>query len=67
MANDSVYGLQAGVFTRDVATAFRVARDLEVGSVWINDASRTRLDNTPGGGVKRSGFTTLKFVGLKLA
>jgi acyl-CoA reductase-like NAD-dependent aldehyde dehydrogenase len=79
MANDSVYGLQAGVFTHDVATAFRVARDLEVGSVWINDASRTRLDNTPGGGVKRSGvgreggrysleeFTTLKFVGLKLA
>lgn len=78
MANDSVYGLQAGVFTRDVATAFRIARDLEVGSVWINDASRTRLDNTPGGGVKRSGvgreggrysleeFVTYKFVGLKL-
>jgi len=78
MANDSVYGLQAGVFTRDVATAFRVARDLEVGSVWINDASRTRVDNTPAGGVKRSGFgreggrysleefTELKFIGFKL-
>lgn len=78
MANDSVYGLQAGVFTRDVATAFRFARDLEVGSVWINDASRTRLDNTPAGGVKQSGigreggrysleeFTELKFIGLKL-
>ena len=35
--NDSKFGLQAGVFTRDVATAFRAHRELQVGGVIIGD------------------------------
>lgn len=53
--NASRYGLQAGVFTRDAATAFRFARELEVGGVIINDTSSFRVDLMPYGGVKESG------------
>lgn len=55
-ANDSEYGLQAGVFTRDIATAFQVARRLRYGGIMINDASRYRAPNQPYGGVKDSGL-----------
>ena len=55
LANDSPFGLQAALFTRDLAWAMRFARDLEVGALWINEASRFRLDMYPFGGVKRSG------------
>lgn len=55
-ANDSEFGLQAGVFTRDLATAFYVARRLRYGGVMINDASRYRAPNQPYGGVKDSGM-----------
>ena len=54
-ANNTRYGLQAGVFTRDMARALRAFRALEVGGVMINDAPAFRVDNMPYGGVKQSG------------
>jgi len=54
-ANDSRYGLQAGVFTRDVRTAFRAFRELEVGGVIVGDVPSYRADPMPYGGVKESG------------
>lgn len=53
--NDSRFGLQAGVFTRDLTTAFRAHRELEVGGVVINEAPSYRADQMPYGGVKDSG------------
>ncbi|WP_441246038.1 aldehyde dehydrogenase family protein [Kitasatospora sp. McL0602] len=53
--NDSNFGLQAGVFTRDVQLAFRAHRELEVGGVIIGDAPSYRADQMPYGGVKDSG------------
>ena len=53
--NDSPYGLQAGVFTRDVRTAFRASRELEVGGVIVGDVPSYRADAMPYGGVKESG------------
>ena len=55
-ANDSEFGLQAGIFTRDLSTAFYVARRLRFGGVMVNDASRYRAPNQPYGGVKDSGI-----------
>lgn len=54
--NDSAYGLQAGVFTRDIAKAFEAFERLEVGGVIINDIPAYRVDHMPYGGVKQSGF-----------
>jgi aldehyde dehydrogenase (NAD+) len=54
-ANDSKYGLQAGVFTHDVQTAFRAQRALEVGGVIIGDVPSYRADQMPYGGTKASG------------
>jgi acyl-CoA reductase-like NAD-dependent aldehyde dehydrogenase len=56
LVNDGPYGLQAGVFTRDVDTAFDAARRLRVGGVMINDTSSYHADAMPYGGVKDSGF-----------
>jgi acyl-CoA reductase-like NAD-dependent aldehyde dehydrogenase len=53
--NDSRFGLQAGVFTRDLRLAFRAARELEVGGVVIGDVPSFRADQMPYGGVKDSG------------
>ncbi len=53
--NDSKYGLQAGVFTRDLERAFQAHRDLQVGGVIINDQSAFRADQMPYGGTKDSG------------
>ena len=53
--NDSRYGLQTGVFTRDLPTAFRAHRELEVGGVVIGDVPSYRADQMPYGGVKESG------------
>jgi acyl-CoA reductase-like NAD-dependent aldehyde dehydrogenase len=53
--NDSRFGLQAGVFTHDLATAFRAHRELEVGGVVIGDVPSYRADQMPYGGVKDSG------------
>jgi acyl-CoA reductase-like NAD-dependent aldehyde dehydrogenase len=54
--NDSAYGLQAGVFTRDVQVATRAGAELEVGGVIIGDVPSFRADQMPYGGVKGSGF-----------
>ncbi|HVF86623.1 MAG TPA: aldehyde dehydrogenase family protein [Pyrinomonadaceae bacterium] len=54
-ANNSRYGLQAGVFTRDMRRAMLAFKTLEFGGVMINDAPAFRVDNMPYGGVKGSG------------
>ncbi|MGW0120887.1 aldehyde dehydrogenase family protein [Streptomyces sp. NPDC003327] len=53
--NDSDFGLQAGVFTHDLQTAFRAHRALEVGGVIVGDVPSYRADQMPYGGAKRSG------------
>ncbi|MFE6889707.1 aldehyde dehydrogenase family protein [Streptomyces sp. NPDC057694] len=53
--NDSKYGLQAGVFTHDLQTAFRAHRALEVGGVVVGDVPSYRADQMPYGGAKQSG------------
>jgi acyl-CoA reductase-like NAD-dependent aldehyde dehydrogenase len=77
LANDSDFGLQGAVFTRSLANALRFADDFDVGSLWINEASRFRLDMYPFGGVKQSGvgregvqyameeLSQIKFVGIR--
>jgi acyl-CoA reductase-like NAD-dependent aldehyde dehydrogenase len=54
--NDSKYGLQTGLFTRDVQVAFRARAELEVGGVIVGDVPSFRADQMPYGGVKGSGF-----------
>jgi len=54
--NDSVFGLQAGVFTRDIHKAMRAWDRLVVGGVLINDVPSWRVDHMPYGGVKESGL-----------
>lgn len=54
-ANDTAYGLQAGVFTRGLDTALEVAAALRVGAVMLNDTSDFRIDAMPFGGRGRSG------------
>lgn len=54
-ANDTMYGLAAGVWTRDIGKAHRVARELKAGTVWIN--TYNQYDSaSPFGGYKQSGF-----------
>jgi acyl-CoA reductase-like NAD-dependent aldehyde dehydrogenase len=53
--NSLEYGLQAGVFTRDLDAALDVAQRLRVGAVMINDSGDFRIDAMPFGGSKRSG------------
>jgi len=55
-ANAGVYGLQAGVFTRDIGRMHLAYGTLKVGGVVINDYPMLRVDNFPYGGVKDSGF-----------
>ena len=57
LANGTRYGLQAGIFTGDVRTALRAARELEFGGVTVNEAPTFRADQQPYGGVKDSGNT----------
>lgn len=54
--NDSVYGLQAGIFTRDIYKIQKAWDQLEVGGVVIGDAPSWRVDHMPYGGVKDSGL-----------
>ena len=53
--NDSLFGLQTGVFTNDLAGAWRAFGELEVGGVIVNDIPTYRIDHMPYGGVKDSG------------
>lgn len=57
LANQTRYGLQAAVFTRDLAVAMRCAHELEYGGVIVNDSPSFRTDQMPYGGVKDSGNT----------
>ena len=54
--NDSEFGLQAGVFTRDVGRIFRAYEVLEVGGVIVGDVPTFRIDHMPYGGMKNSGL-----------
>ncbi|GGE13686.1 putative aldehyde-dehydrogenase-like protein y4uC [Marinithermofilum abyssi] len=55
-ANEVDYGLQAGIFTRDVHQAFEAVQRLEAGGVMVNDSSDYRVDAMPFGGIKGSGL-----------
>ena len=78
LANDSPFGLQGSVFTRDLASVFRFSDEFDVGALWVNEATRFRLDNYPFGGVKHSGvgregvryaieeMSQVKFVGMTI-
>jgi acyl-CoA reductase-like NAD-dependent aldehyde dehydrogenase len=78
LANDSPFGLQGAVFTKALSTAMRFSEDFDVGALWINEASRFRLDMYPFGGMKLSGtgregvryaieeMSQIKFTGMKL-
>jgi acyl-CoA reductase-like NAD-dependent aldehyde dehydrogenase len=57
MANDSKFGLQAGVFTRDIGRGLEAGRRLEFGGVLVNEVPTFRADQMPYGGVKDSGNT----------
>lgn len=58
IANNTRYGLQAGIFTKDIDIAFWVANNLKVGGVMVNDTSSYHADLMPYGGVKDSGYGT---------
>jgi len=57
LANDSIYGLTASVFTRDISRGRRLAEQIDAGTVMVNEVVYTHaLAQTPWGGVKQSGY-----------
>lgn len=56
IANDTMYGLAAAVWTKDINVALKVAKGLRAGTVWINAYHSTGLYNMPYGGYKQSGL-----------
>jgi acyl-CoA reductase-like NAD-dependent aldehyde dehydrogenase len=56
LANDTKFGLSAGVFTRDLDRAMRFAREVESGNIHVNWSSQWRADLMPYGGLKASGL-----------
>jgi acyl-CoA reductase-like NAD-dependent aldehyde dehydrogenase len=56
LANDSIYGLAAGIFTENLEWAMRFAREVEAGNLMINWGPQWRADLMPYGGLKESGF-----------
>ena len=57
LANDTRYGLQAAIFTRDIGVALRAVRSLDFGGVLVNEVPTWRADQQPYGGVRDSGNT----------
>jgi acyl-CoA reductase-like NAD-dependent aldehyde dehydrogenase len=57
LADDTRYGLQAGIFTSNLASALRAARELHFGTVLVNEVPTWRADQMPYGGVRESGNT----------
>jgi acyl-CoA reductase-like NAD-dependent aldehyde dehydrogenase len=57
LANDTEYGLQAGIYTRDLGVALTAAERLQFGGVTINETPTFRVDQMPYGGTKESGNT----------
>jgi len=55
-SNDVSYGLQAGIFTKNLDLAFRAIKELEYGGIMVNDSSDFRIDAMPFGGMKQSGI-----------
>ena len=55
-ANDTPYGLQAGLFTNDIRVINRAFERLEVGALIVNDVNTFRVDQMPYGGAKQSGY-----------
>jgi len=56
-ANNTIYGLGASVWSRDVARAFKVGARLEAGTVWVNTHGTDHINRmAPYGGIKQSGF-----------
>jgi acyl-CoA reductase-like NAD-dependent aldehyde dehydrogenase len=53
--NNSPYGLQAGIFTRDAKLLFSAYEELEVGALMAGDVPTFRIDHMPYGGIKESG------------
>jgi aldehyde dehydrogenase (NAD+) len=56
LADHPIYGLAAGLFTRDLSRAIRFSRDIQAGTVWVNRYGRSRDHILPTGGYKRSGI-----------
>ncbi len=54
--NDSVYGLQVGIFTKDLSVAWEFIKRVQAGGVMINEGPNFRVDHMPYGGVKQSGI-----------
>ncbi|GAA4093955.1 aldehyde dehydrogenase [Nocardioides kongjuensis] len=61
-ANDTSYGLACGIWTRDFARAWRIARAIDAGTVWVNTYKQLSIA-TPFGGMKDSGSTREKGLG----
>ena len=57
LANDTRYGLQAGIFTADLDTALLAARTLDFGGITVNEVPTWRADQMPYGGLRDSGNT----------
>jgi acyl-CoA reductase-like NAD-dependent aldehyde dehydrogenase len=57
LANDTEYGLQAGIYTQDLQVALTAAERLQFGGVTINETPTFRVDQMPYGGTKESGNT----------
>lgn len=65
VANDSIYGLAGSIWTRDLARGERVAHQIEVGAIYVNELSKSNL-KLPFGGIKKSGYgRELSHYGIK--
>jgi len=56
IANNTKYGLQAGIFTNNINNAMKAVKEIEAGGVIVNKPSTYRMDNMPFGGCKMSGL-----------